>query len=737
MSIRSRLILLVLSVLAPTLLFCLAVIYSVYSAQHAHIQRTMSEATRAVALAIDRDLARRDAIVSTLAHSPSLVRGDFPVFRSYLMSLLESDENVFVVGDEEGHQLLNTRVPEGEPLPENTAAATYPLHEGMNVSGLYMSRIGKQYSFAVTRPVYRDGELVYHISMGSFASQIDDVLAEQRLPEGWLGTVVDRDMTIVARSRSPEAYVGLKPSNYMKDVLHQSNRGSTESVTLDGTPVYSFFSRAPASGWTVILALPKAELRGSALRAVTAVSIGSLLLLGVSLILAFWVGRKITRPLDVLDDAAQAMGRGEPIEAPVTGLDETDRTGRVLAEASRRILNGNALMLERVAEAVRQAEQSQQAMLQGQKLEALGRLTGGIAHDFNNLLQTMTVGLQLAERMTVDPRAKMALEACSRSVQRGTKLTRQLMIFGRQRTQESQVIDLRELLLGMTDLLEGALPSRINLRVELPERPWLTCADPLQCELAILNMTFNARDAMPDGGEVRIGLDEVRLPAGNPHGLPAGSYISLTLRDNGQGMSEDVLAKAFEPFFTTKAVGAGTGLGLAQVYGFASQSGGTVVIHSQPGEGTEVRVLLPICQENEVAPQAAAPAAIEGRFDARVLLVDDNEQVRDVVASMLRELGCEVEEAADAAQALKRFDDPDKPAFDIVFSDIVMPGELDGIGLAQALRARSPELPILLATGYTERAPADYGFRVLAKPYDMHLLVEALQSEIRHDREGA
>ena len=252
-------------------------------------------------------------------------------------------------------------------------------------------------------------------------------------------------------------------------------------------------------------------------------------------------------------------------------------------------------------------------------------------------------------------------------------------------------------------------------------------------------MVFNSRDAMPDGGEITVSLVRKVIQTGEVEGLAGGEYVALCVKDNGHGMNEDVQARAMEPFFTTKEVGQGTGLGLAQVYGFARQARGTVLIESAVGVGTTLTIMLPLgeavlIEHQEAASDSALPAA-----SARVLLVDDDEQVREVVGPMLEELGFEVTTAANADEALQRYETmlSGSPSVrpNIIFSDIIMPGRLDGVGLALALRERDPGLPIVLATGYTEHAVKDYGFKVLSKPYDLKTLAQTLRDEL--DRSAA
>jgi len=269
----------------------------------------------------------------------------------------------------------------------------------------------------------------------------------------------------------------------------------------------------------------------------------------------------------------------------------------------------------------------------------------------------------------------------------------------------------------------------VTLTLELPEGAWPTVLDPVQCELAVLNLAINARDAMPEGGPLVIALRQLTLVQDNPFGLAAGPYLCVDVEDSGCGMSPDVQAHVFEPFFTTKPVGEGTGLGLAQVYGFARQSGGTVSLQSEVGKGTRVSLLLPRMEHDAAAALEDQQVSVRAGRPARVLVVDDDAEVREAMVAMLDELGYQVDEAPSADDALARLADRRQPAIDILLSDVVMPGRLDGVGLAEEVQRLYPTIPVVLATGYTTRLAAASAFRVLAKPFSHQALAEAL-SEI-------
>lgn len=728
MSIRSRLVWLVIAVIAPALAFALYGTYAVYRAQSAQVDQGMKEVSRAVALAVDRELNRYATIVSTLAASPTIVRGDLRTFHQRLQQTEHLAGTRVTILDQQGTPLADTDYAFGTPLPSLPDFRKYRPAMRIDVSPSFRDPVSGVQSIAIRRPVMRDGKVVYYLAMDFPVAGISALLDEQALPANWLGVILDQDHTVIARTRDPDKHVGRRAS---PDFVNQLNAtagvdGKVQSITRDAVPVTTFFSHAPDSGWLALVAIPRNDLLAAVLAPLGTVILGILVVLALAIVLAIAVGRTITRPLAQLDDAASALARGEVFDPPNTGMNETDRTAQVMAQASVTIHRSSQEMARRVKDAVAQAERSHQALLQGQKLEALGNLTAGISHEFNNLLQSMTMGLQLAEMLTSHPRAKRAIEGCQRSANRATRLTRHLMTFSRSRTADAEQVDLRLLILGMHELLTGALPNRVTLTLELPEGPWPAVLDPVQCELAILNLAINARDAMPEGGPLVIALHKLTLVQDNPFGLVPGAYLCVDVEDSGCGMSPDVQAHVFEPFFTTKPVGEGTGLGLAQVYGFARQSGGTVSLQSEVGKGTRVSLLLPRMEHEAAAALEDQQVSVRAGRPARVLVVDDDAEVREAMVAMLDELGYQVDEAPSADDALARLADRRQPAIDILLSDVVMPGRLDGVGLAEEVQRLYPSIPVVLATGYTTRLTAASAFRVLAKPFSHQALAETL-----------
>jgi CheY-like chemotaxis protein len=318
------------------------------------------------------------------------------------------------------------------------------------------------------------------------------------------------------------------------------------------------------------------------------------------------------------------------------------------------------------------------------------------------------------------------LEGVRGSAQRGASLTKQLLAFARAQPLEIKQIDLRQFFSDVTTLLRPSLRSDIDVVTEISDQLWPVDADAGALELALLNLAFNARDAMKEGGTLKISAHNEVLK-GKPEGL-TGEHVILRVSDTGSGMSREVMDRVFEPFFTTKTFGEGTGLGLSQVFGFAKQIGGGVTVDSEVGKGATFTLYLPASHRGE---NGQAGGGAGGRSLGRVLIVEDDTFVAELAADMLSELGFEATIVHSAKEALERMAGGDKP--ELVFTDIVMPGGLTGIELARKLRQRFPELPILLTTGYSEQVAATQGFPVLQKPYELHSLASAIGDVLKQE----
>jgi PAS domain S-box-containing protein len=383
-------------------------------------------------------------------------------------------------------------------------------------------------------------------------------------------------------------------------------------------------------------------------------------------------------------------------------------------------------------EARAKLQRAQEQLSQSQKMEALGQLTGGIAHDFNNILTVVSGNAQLLRGRLHDYNDLRAIDAIELAATRGETLTRQLLAFSRRQALNPRVISLRQRLGTFRDLLTSSARGDIELLIDIRRNIWPVAVDVHELQLALINLVVNARDAMPDGGRIAIMARNVQLqPEETPEHV-SGEFVSLTVADSGCGIDAEILPKVFEPFFTTKQLEKGTGLGLSQVYGLARQSGGTATIDSQAGNGTTVTIYLPRSHQPIREQSIVDGAPPSGR--ETVLIVEDNPDVEEVTGMLLKQLGYRVCHANSAHAALQLLGSGE--AVDLVFTDVVMPGELDGVALARRVKEDYPDVAVLLSTGYARAANTlETGFPVLRKPYQLSRLARAVRDAL--DRQSA
>ena len=437
-------------------------------------------------------------------------------------------------------------------------------------------------------------------------------------------------------------------------------------------------------------------------------------------------------------DAAGAASRVVGVTADITDRKATLVQLHAFRETLEEAVRERTRELEEQNEALRKAEES---LRQAQKMEAIGQLTGGIAHDFNNMLAIVIGNLDLTRRRLERGQAgaERYLENARDGATRAASLTQRLLAFSRQQPLAPRVFNLNSLVRDMSELIRGTLGETIDLETVLAAGLWPVNADPGQLESAIVNLAVNARDAMPDGGQLTIETANAHLDDQyvRPHiGLSAGQYVMLAVSDRGEGMPADVVSKAFDPFYTTKPVGKGTGLGLSMVYGFVKQSGGHIVLYSEVGEGTAVKIYLPrhrgpademtIGQHRGPLPDADGTEV--------VLVVEDDERVRRMSVDALKELGYIVHQAGSGDEALRVMDTLQR--LDLLFTDVVMAG-MTGRQLAEKIHARAPHVKVLYTTGYTRNAVVhngviDPGVDFLPKPFS----IEDLAAKVRTVLDG-
>jgi PAS domain S-box-containing protein len=422
---------------------------------------------------------------------------------------------------------------------------------------------------------------------------------------------------------------------------------------------------------------------------------------------------------------------------------ELERQMRHRERAEDQLRALNETLENRVAAAIEERRQAQLALAQAQKMETIGKLTGGVAHDFNNLLQVVSGNLQLlAKDVAGSDRAEQRVANAMAGVARGSKLAAQLLAFGRRQALEPKVVNVTRFVRGMDEMLRRAVGEGVEVETVATAGLWNTFIDPTQIENALLNLAINARDAMDGQGRLTIELGNATLDddyARTHNEVAPGQYVMLAVTDTGCGMAPDIIDKVFDPFFSTKPEGKGSGLGLSMVYGFVKQSGGHVKIYSEVGHGTTIRLYLPRALASEDVEVQTTAAPVTGGSET-ILVVEDDEEVRNTVVEMLTDLGYRVLRAVDAQSGLSVVESG--IPIDVLFTDVVMPGPLKSTELARRTKERLPNVAVLFTSGYTENSIVhggrlDAGVELLSKPYTREALARKIRHVLANERQRA
>jgi len=740
-SIRSRVLLLVLAALLPGMLGVAWLIQNTYASERQTYERTLHETTRAMSLAIDSELLQRAAIARGLAQSHWLDGPGRPTaaglrsFERQAERALEGLQGWIELYDGEG-VLLDTRRPGA--LSTNEPGRRLVAQAGVQPLRVPAGEGGESAYAALVQPVVRDGALKYNVALMLRSTELQRIVDAQAHSPGWLGVVLDTEGTVVARHPGGSSFVGRQATPDLRALLKQKEAGLFMSVTLEGMTSAAYFRRA-SMGWTYVVGMPREQFYGQLPAAVKKVALGALALLALALAGALWVARRIVGPVAGLKAAALELQNGLPVTVSATGLKECDDVNAALAEAAEAIRHGRADLERQVAEAVDRTRVAEQQAAQGQRVAAVGRLTGGVAHDFNNLLGVISNSAHLIQRHPAAAELRAPLAATQRAVDLGSELTQHLLRFAGRQSLRPQRLALTQTLPELRDMLASVLGRRVTVSVKVAPDTHALRVDAGELELALFNLAMNARDAMPAGGELRISARNASPEEASPlQPAPGGAYVLITVGDDGLGMEPEIAAHAFEPFFTSKTAGQGSGMGLSQVHGFCTQAGGSVQLQSTVGLGTTVLMLLPAASGLPSAPASTTLASTTPTSQAigqphiggaRVLLVEDNEALSDVTAALLMAHGAQVQCAADAAQALQCIEGGG--VFDVVLSDIMMPGTMDGLALARRLRHLRPKLPVVLITAFSDAVlAAKDEFAVLPKPCPQDELLGALHKAI-------
>jgi two-component system NtrC family sensor kinase len=624
----------------------------------------LSEHASKVFQSIDLAVTSVDAIAGDLPDEQIKARQEALHYQlSKLEKALATVDAIFIA-DRNGRALASSAI---FPLPPDTSVADRDYFQaqaernaGTYVGAVLQSRATKERFFGVSRRRPADDGQFTGIIMISVVPKVFTEFYKQLAGDTSASFSLARsDGAILARYPAPPGDVTHfgPDSEFIRNIGRQPERGIVTTTSIDGTQRRIAYRKLGYSDLYVSDGLPTDEIYSRWIRLMA-----SHLIFGIPATL-FLFGLVLLT---------------------------IRRTQAFYAEAERR-------------------EVAEQALRQSQKMEAVGQLTGGVAHDFNNLLTIIIGNLGIAKRGVVEARAERALNNALVGAERAAQLTQRLLAFSRRQPLNPRVLDVNKLIVSISDLLVRTLGENIELESIGAAGLWKVEADASELESTLLNLALNARDAMPEGGKLTIETSNAYLDEGycQQHaGVAPGQYILIAITDNGGGMSAETIDRAFEPFFTTKEAGKGTGLGLSQVYGFMKQSEGHVKIYSESGEGTTIKLYLPRRDGNEAAHSVDEPASSERGRAETILIVEDDDGVRQYASEILRDLNYQIIEAKDSATALRLLDADKK--FDLLLTDVVLPGK-NGRELATEVERRRPGTKVIFMTGYSRNAIVHHG----------------------------
>ena len=752
LSIRLTLGVLIAGAIVPILVFTAILGFRSALEQRNKIVIDMARQTTQFATMLERELFLAQQPLFALAGSEALERGDLTAFYARASELARQVGYNISLTDAAGQQILNTRLALGARLPIipasiNVAQAIAPGRAAL--SGVVLGSSDGKPAVLVSIPVTFAGNPDYSLHM-NVMNAITSLMEQQRVTVGGVVAIIDNEKHVVARLPALEGAVGNMAVSEAVNAIARGGRGSFQGISRDGVRTHNTLVRMESTGWTVLIGLPETILRASIYNSLWNILATGLAAVAFSVFLTIMIGRRLAGWVSGLSQLAASLAQGHAISPRASsGIREIDEVGHAIVSASLALASRTAereAALSLLRHEVADRERVEKQLLHAQKMEAVGRLTSGVAHDFNNILAVLIGSIEfVAERVAGDSESLVALSTGIEAAMLGSDLTGRLLAFSRQQPLEPVDIDINGILAPMATLLKRTLGGQIIVEVILYQELWTARADPSQVQDALLNLSINARDAMPAGGLLCIETSNVKVDQGQPefgHELVPGDYVMMSVSDTGTGMSEEVRLRAFEPFFTTKESGRGSGLGLSMVYGFARQSAGFLRIDSTEGVGTSVRLYLPR-SDSDIAP-CAEPHDVLADFNigggGTVLVVDDFDAMRQVACRTLRGLGYVAVEACSAEQALAMLDEG--LAIDLLFTDMVMPGGLSGRALADQAWERQPTLPVVLTSGYVDdepaSAPADAGLlTVLYKPYRRQELAAKIREALEGGRAGS
>jgi signal transduction histidine kinase/ActR/RegA family two-component response regulator len=649
--LRRPFLLLILAAFLPLAALSAALGIAALRAAQDKIERDAVERVRLLSAALARDLTAQIDVLRVLAQSRDFdqtitqeefselaqrVKHEIPTWQA--MRLTDPQANI--VADA-------PMVPDSSGVSQGRVVDLDSHRQAVESQEPVIGRVlrgprGRQ-AFAIRAPVMRDGAVKYVLSAVMAPDSIRDRFLTPGLPDDWIATVVDGTGNVAARSSGPANLIGEPASSAARAARADASEGIYPGFLLEGVPTMSAYRMLPVGNWSVHIGVPRDVFMAPWRQ--------SLWLIGLGLVATLLLA---------------------------------------------------ATFLWLLLREIRLRRQEEFGLEGVRRLEALGRMTGGVAHDFNNLLMIVQGGAEGIKRRAADPeRQRSYADAILAAVQRGQSLTRQLLAFAQRGAHEPVSFRLQDRAAELKSLLGRSVRDNVDVRLFIPEQIWPVRADPNALEVALINLAVNASDAMPEGGRLSIVATNVNLQKGREgHSRLEGPFVAIAVKDTGTGIASEHIDRIFEPFFTTKAAGKGTGLGLSQVYGFAQQSGGTVTVKGRPGEGSTFTLILPRSEQAVVSAPPPAQVPSGNNKGQRLLLVEDNADVAEVMAAMLSDAGYEVTRSESASAGLEVL--RNNPDFDVILSDIVMEEGISGLDLARRVREDLPDIPIVLMTGYSE-----------------------------------
>ena len=762
LTLLQQLSLLVLISAVPLMVSALFMYDRLVANERENIRQGLSVSAKTLASLIDNEIATHTAMVTVLSLSPSLQTDDMLSFWAQAKQALKATPGAWLaLSTPDGQQVLNTLAEPGTALPRHVAPEIIQrgfAERRAQVADLVFGPVAQRWTAFVEMPVFRDGKPLYSISITLVPDRFLNLLTEN-FTHGEIIGILDRNGKFVARIPDHATRVGSAATQIWRDAIAKNPIGFTENKTLEGTLVVNAYAQT-GSGWTAGVAMEEARLSqpvGDILRTSAILAVSLML---ASLAIAALIARHVGGNVAALAGAATDLGEGRVVtqapapfreahviaDALVAASGELQHRAEVIARNQAEL---EAKVAERTADLVseiKRREASESTLRQSQKMESIGQLTGGIAHDFNNMLTIIMGNLDTALRRmkSIDGTAVLArpLESAMQGAHNAARLTHRLLAFARQQPLEPSHVRIDTLVAGMADLITRTTGETIRVETVSSAGLWPVFVDPNQLENCVINLVINARDAMPEGGKLTIEsantyLDDAYVAQFTA--VPAGQYVMLSVSDTGTGMLPAVQDRVFEPFFSTKEQGKGTGLGLAMVHGFVKQSGGHIRLYSELGVGTTVKIYLPRqLFEKPSIPRSSEAVAVQAtdsraRQGETVLVVEDDPAVRDYAVGVLEDLGYKVLAAAGGQEALDRFVNAGQ--VDLLFTDVVLGGEMSGKQIADRLYEIDPKLLVIFTTGYTRNAIVhhghlDSGVNLINKPYTRRDLAEKFRKII-------